>query len=184
MFAEISTIIGVLNGINSAVKTLKEAGGNIEQAHQVLGRMQSTNDRLDRWERKKLAKRALTSSESIKLASCRAKARQAEADLRSHFLMLPGGRKIWSDAMRIKVASEKAREEYMKTVAHRRAERNRMIRGVTIGVFIVATALVMVIATYLAHPIWQEMKLDRLKNDLKIKQMRLENIRKCGRTRC
>ena len=119
-FSTITGIIGVLNGINSAVSVLRDTGGNIQAATNILGRFQSATERLDKWEQRKLAKRPLTSSEALKVASCRAKARQAEEELRSHFIMLPGGQKIWADAQAIKRKSEKDREMYMRTVAARR----------------------------------------------------------------
>ena len=52
MFAEISAILGILNTVNSAISTIKEANGNAADAASILGKFSDANLRLNAWEKK------------------------------------------------------------------------------------------------------------------------------------
>ena len=183
-FSTITGIIGVLNGLNSTVKLLSDTGASIDACSNVLNKCHKVSDRLNRWEQRKLSKAPLSSSEAIQLASARAKARQAEEQLRSHLIMLPGGQKLWAEAQAIKRKSEKDREIYMRTVAARRRERKRKVQGITIALGLVAIVTIVSVGSYYMHDIWQATKLENLKQKLEKSKTKRRNMLRCGRERC
>ena len=184
MFFEIGAALTLLNTINQGIETLRQTSSNLEAASKLLTKYQESNDKISRWEQRTLARRPLTSSESLKLASCRAKQRQIESSLKSHFLMLPGGMVIYNDAMKLKAQSERERERYLKTVAKRRAEWRRKVRGVTYGLIIGLSLIIISVGGYFFYDVVQEQRIKMAKEKLKKLQVIQRNIRSCGRPKC
>ena len=98
--------------------------------------------------------------------------------------MLPGGQKLWAEAQAIKRKSEKDREIYMRTVAARRRERKRKVRGITIAVGLVLIVTIVSVGSYYMNDIWQETKLENLKQELERVKTKRRNMLRCGRERC
>ena len=184
MFFEIGAALSLLNTINQGIQTLRETSGNLEAASRLLTKYQDSNEKILKWEQKTLARRPLTTSESLKLASCRAKQRQIESDLKDHFLMLPGGVQIYASAMQLKAQSERERERYLKTVAKRRAEWRRKVRGVTYGLIIGLSLIVISVGGYFFYDVVQEQRIKMAKEKLQKLQVIQRNIRSCGRPKC
>ncbi len=184
MFFEIGAALSLLNSLNSGIQTLRETSGNLEAASKLLTKYQDSNEKILKWEQKTLARRPLTSSESLKLASCRAKQRQIESNLKDHFLMLPGGVQIYASAMKLKAQSERERERYLKTVAKRRAEWRRKVKGVTYGLIIGLSLIIISVGGYFFYDVVQEQRIKMAKEKLKKLQVIQRNIRSCGRPKC
>ncbi len=184
MFAEISAILGILNSVNAGLNTLRETGGNVEQAVGILDKFQDANQRLDKWERKKKTRKPLSQADSIKLATSRAKAAQARQALADHFRMLPGGQKIYQDAMRLMEKSQREHNNYLKEIGKKRAERRKKIQAISASAFITVSFIFLAWAGWFLHGEFQDAQLKSAIKKLEYAKERQRNIRKCGRVKC
>ena len=98
--------------------------------------------------------------------------------------MLPGGVQIYASAMQLKAQSERERERYLKTVAKRRAEWRRKVRGVTYGLIIGLSLIVISVGGYFFYDVVQEQRIKMAKEKLQKLQVIQRNIRSCGRPKC
>lgn len=184
MFAEISAILGILNSVNAGLNTLRETGGNVEQAVGILDKFQDANQRLDKWERKKKTRKPLSQADSIKLATSRAKAAQARQALADHFRMLPGGQKIYQDAMRLMEQSQREHTAYLKQIGKKRAERRKKIEALSATTFIIISFIFIGWSGYFLYGEYKEAQLKSAIKKLDAAKERQRNMRKCGRPRC
>tara|TARA_B100000424_G_scaffold231601_1_gene193963 strand:+ start:1411 stop:1965 length:555 start_codon:yes stop_codon:yes gene_type:complete len=184
LFAEISAILGILNSVNAGLNTLRETGGNVEQAVGILDKFQDANQRLDKWERKKKTRKPLSQADSIKLATSRAKAAQARQALADHFRMLPGGQKIYQDAMRLMEKSQREHTAYLKEIGKKRAERRKKMQAISASAFITVSFIFLAWAGWFLHGEYQDAQLKSAIKKLEYAKERQRNIRKCGRPKC
>ena len=183
MLAELAGIVSAISAINQTVATLREGKANADDVARLIGRFGTQQRKLDDFERKQKLKKPLTPEQAIRLSLARRNAKQAMRNLKDLCLMA-GAPDIWRDAERSMRESERQQAEFLKDIISRRRARNNRIRGISIGIFLVVSLVLIVMGSYVVYSGYQAAQIQKKKTYLERRQEEMRNIRKCGRAKC
>ena len=97
---------------------------------------------------------------------------------------MAGAPEIWRDAERSLRESERAQAEFLKNITAKRRARQQRIKGVSIGIFLFVSFVLIVVGSYTVYQGFQKAQRDALQTRAEKRRDELRNIRKCGRTKC
>ncbi len=183
MFAEISAILGILNTVNSAISTIKEANGNAADAASILGKFSDANLRLNAWEKKTKVKRPLTPKEAMDLTLARRKIEATDRALKDACLM-SGCADVYQEMKRVQWESEQNHKKYMQNVIAKRRARRKKMEQYTIAIGLVIIVILGSVVGWGGYKAYSKYENNSEKNRLSAAQERQKNIRQCGRSKC
>ena len=183
MRGELAGIVSAISAINGVCDTLRSGKANADDVARLIGKFGTQQQKLDEFERKQKLKKPLTPQQAIQLSLARRNAANLQRQLKDLCLMA-GAPEIWRDAERSLRESERAQAEFLKNITAKRRARQQRIKGVSIGIFLFVSFVLIVVGSYTVYQGFQKAQRDALQTRAEKRRDELRNIRKWGRTKC
>jgi len=183
MLGEIAAVVSALKSVQSVLSQLSDAKASYDQASQMLGKLGSAQDSLDRREKKLKLRKPLTSKQSLQIVQKQEEINAAKQKVRDHLLMSGKGALITKHE-KLMSESKAAHHAWLKTVAKKRKDRRAAIQQITTASFIVFSLLTLAGSGFFFYGVYLDQSLKTKKELLQEKRERVKNYRKCGRAKC
>jgi len=183
MLGEIAAIVSALKSVQSVLSQLSDAKASYDQASEMLGKLGSAQDSLDKREKKLKLRKPLTSKQSLQIIQKQEEINAAKQKVRDHLLMSGKGALITKHE-KLMSESRAAHQVWLKGVAKKRKERRAAIKQMTTAGFIVFALLTLSGSGFFFYTVYLDQSLKTKKQLILEKRERIKNYRYCGRAKC
>jgi len=183
MLGEIAAVVSALKSVQSVLSQLSDAKASYDQASQMLGKLGSAQDSLDRREKKLKLRKPLTSKQSLQIVQKQEEINAAKQKVRDHLLMSGKGALITKHE-KLMSESRAAHQVWLKGVALRRKKRRQEVKAITTATFVVFSLLTLAGSGVFFYGVYLEQSLKTKKQLIQEKRVRIKNYRQCGRAKC
>tara|TARA_R110000824_G_scaffold101359_1_gene240784 strand:+ start:128 stop:679 length:552 start_codon:yes stop_codon:yes gene_type:complete len=183
MLGEIAAIVSALKSVQSVLSQLSDAKASYDQASEMLGKLGSAQDSLDKREKKLKLRKPLTSKQSLQIIQKQEEINAAKQKVRDHLLMSGKGALITKHE-KLMSESRAAHQVWLKSVAMRRKKRRQEVKAITTATFVVFSLLTLAGSGVFFYGVYLEQSLKTKKQLIQEKRVRIKNYRQCGRAKC
>lgn len=183
MLGEIAAIVSALKSVQSVLSSLSDAKASYDQASEMLGKLGSAQDSLDKREKKLKLRKPLTSKQSLQIIQKQEEINAAKQKVRDHLLMSGKGALITKHE-KLMSESRAAHQVWLKSVAMRRKKRRQEVKAITAATFVVFSLLTLAGSGVFFYGVYLEQSLKTKKQLIQEKRVRIKNYRQCGRAKC